>query len=89
MTRPEQLLRLDVAAWEGAIRLEHGAEYEFRGENGLQVFLDDQLMEGKQYFNLKMTQDQQKPSLAIMAQKKKHSRIKSHVPLTLVQLFFL
>lgn len=37
------------ASWEGAIRLEHGAEYEFRGENGLQIFLDDQLMEGKQY----------------------------------------
>jgi 4-amino-4-deoxy-L-arabinose transferase-like glycosyltransferase len=37
------------ASWEGAIRLEHGAEYEFRGENGLQIFLDDQLMEGKHY----------------------------------------
>ncbi|HET9909962.1 MAG TPA: PA14 domain-containing protein, partial [Anaerolineales bacterium] len=37
------------ALWEGAIRLEHGGQYELRGENGLQVFLDDQLFEGKHY----------------------------------------
>jgi hypothetical protein len=41
--------KISEASWEGAIRLEHGDEYEFRGENGLQVFLDDQPMDGKHY----------------------------------------
>jgi hypothetical protein len=41
--------KITEASWEGAIRLEHGGEYEFRGEDGLQVFLDDQLIEGKHY----------------------------------------
>jgi 4-amino-4-deoxy-L-arabinose transferase-like glycosyltransferase len=37
------------ASWDGAIRLEHGGQYELRGENGLQVFLDDQQFNGKHY----------------------------------------
>jgi hypothetical protein len=37
------------ATWEGAIRLEHGGEYELQGEGGLQVFLDGQRWEGKHY----------------------------------------
>lgn len=41
--------QINEAAWEGAIRLEHGGQYEIRGEGGLQVFLDDQPFEGKHY----------------------------------------
>jgi hypothetical protein len=41
--------QITEASWEGAIRLEHGGEYEFRGEDGLQVFLDDQPIEVKRY----------------------------------------
>ncbi len=35
--------------WDGAIRLEHGGEYDLRGEGGLQVFLDGQLWAGRHY----------------------------------------
>lgn len=42
--------QINEASWEGAIRLEHGGEYEFRGENGLQIFLDGKLTEGRHYF---------------------------------------
>ncbi|HEY5901777.1 MAG TPA: PA14 domain-containing protein [Anaerolineales bacterium] len=35
--------------WEGAIRLDHGAEYELRGEGGLDVFLDDVPVQGPHY----------------------------------------
>lgn len=42
--------QISESAWEGAIRLEHGGEYELRGEDGLQVFVDDQLITGKHYF---------------------------------------
>ncbi|HSL44293.1 MAG TPA: PA14 domain-containing protein [Anaerolineales bacterium] len=35
--------------WEGAIRLEHGGEYDLRSEGGLQIFLDEELIEGKRY----------------------------------------
>src|SRR6185503_8769027 len=38
--------QINEAAWQGAIRLEHGGQYELRGEGGLQVFLDDQPFEG-------------------------------------------
>ena len=41
--------QISEASWEGAIRLEHGGQYELRGENGLQVFLDDKPFEGKHY----------------------------------------
>jgi hypothetical protein len=40
----------DVAVeWEGAIRLEHGGQYQFRSDGGLQVFLDGQPFEGRRY----------------------------------------
>jgi 4-amino-4-deoxy-L-arabinose transferase-like glycosyltransferase len=42
-------LQISEASWEGAIRLEHGGQYELRGENGLQVFLDDKQFDGKHY----------------------------------------
>ena len=35
--------------WTGVIRLEHGGEYELRGEGGLQVFLADQPWNGRHY----------------------------------------
>jgi 4-amino-4-deoxy-L-arabinose transferase-like glycosyltransferase len=35
--------------WEGAIRLEHGGEYELKGEGGVQVFLDGQPWQGRKY----------------------------------------
>ncbi|MEP7291746.1 MAG: PA14 domain-containing protein, partial [Chloroflexota bacterium] len=35
--------------WEGAIRLEHGGDYDLRGEGGLQVFIDGQPLEGQHY----------------------------------------
>jgi len=41
--------QISEVTWEGAIRLEHGGQYELRGENGLQVVLDDQPFEGKHY----------------------------------------
>ncbi|MEP6894343.1 MAG: glycosyltransferase family 39 protein, partial [Chloroflexota bacterium] len=41
--------QISEASWEGAIRLEHGGEYDLHGESGLQVFLDDKLVEGKHY----------------------------------------
>jgi PA14 domain-containing protein len=41
--------QIKEATWEGAIRLEHGGQYELRGEDGLQVFLDDQTFEGQHY----------------------------------------
>jgi hypothetical protein len=41
--------QITEASWDGAIRLEHGGEYEFLGEDGLQVFLDHQRVEGKRY----------------------------------------
>ena len=41
--------QIKEATWEGAIRLGHGGQYELRGENGLQVFLDDQPFEGQHY----------------------------------------
>lgn len=41
--------QISEAAWEGALRLEHGGQYELHGEGGLQVFLDDQQVEGKHY----------------------------------------
>lgn len=41
----------DVAevVWEGAIRLEHGGEYELVGEGGLEVYLDGKALEGFHY----------------------------------------
>lgn len=41
--------QISESTWEGAIRLEHGGQYELRGENGLQVFLDDQPFAGQHY----------------------------------------
>jgi hypothetical protein len=41
--------QISEATWEGAIRLEHGGQYQLRGENGLQVFLDNQQFEGEHY----------------------------------------
>lgn len=35
--------------WDGAIRLEHGAEVEFKPEGSLQVFVDGQPFEGRRY----------------------------------------
>ncbi|MGE5252078.1 MAG: PA14 domain-containing protein [Bacteroidota bacterium] len=35
--------------WDGAIRLEHGGQYELRGEGGLEVYLDDVAIEGPHY----------------------------------------
>ena len=35
--------------WDGAIRVEHGGEYEIKGEGGLQVFIDGQPWEGRHY----------------------------------------
>jgi 4-amino-4-deoxy-L-arabinose transferase-like glycosyltransferase len=35
--------------WDGAIRLEHGGEYEFEPEGGLQVFIDGKPFEGRRY----------------------------------------
>jgi hypothetical protein len=35
--------------WEGAVRLEHGGQYDFRGEGGLQMFLDGQRWMGPRY----------------------------------------
>ena len=35
--------------WDGAIRVEHGGEYEIRGEGGVQVFIDGQPWEGRHY----------------------------------------
>jgi len=36
-------------AWEGTIRLEHGGQYDLRGEGGVLVFVDGQLWEGRHY----------------------------------------
>jgi len=41
--------QISESTWAGAIRLEHGGQYELRGENGLQVFLDDQPFAGQHY----------------------------------------
>lgn len=41
--------QISESSWEGAIRLEHGGQYELRGENGLEVFLDDKQFDGKHY----------------------------------------
>ena len=41
--------QINEATWKGAIRLEHGGEYELRGEDGLQVFLDEKPIDGKRY----------------------------------------
>ena len=41
---------LNQVTWQGAIRLEHGGDYVFHGEGGLQVFLDDQQIDGMHYF---------------------------------------
>jgi hypothetical protein len=41
--------RVDEAEWHGAIRLEHGGEYDLRGEGGLQVFVDSQPWSGRRY----------------------------------------
>jgi hypothetical protein len=41
--------QITEATWEGAIRFEHGGQYELHGENGLQVFIDDQPYNGKHY----------------------------------------
>jgi hypothetical protein len=41
--------RIREASWEGVIRLAHGGQYQLQGENGLQVFLEDQPMQGKHY----------------------------------------
>ena len=41
--------QISESSWEGAIRLEHGGQYELRGENGLQVFLDGKQVDGKHY----------------------------------------
>jgi len=41
--------QVSEAEWNGAIRLEHGGEYELRGEGGLQVFLDGQPWQGRHY----------------------------------------
>ena len=40
---------LKEVTWEGAIRLEHGGDYLLYGENGLQVFLDGQQINGMHY----------------------------------------
>ncbi|HEY3312316.1 MAG TPA: PA14 domain-containing protein [Anaerolineales bacterium] len=40
---------ISEAAWTGAIRLEHGGEYEFVGSGGLKVLLDGREMAGRQY----------------------------------------
>jgi hypothetical protein len=42
--------------WEGAIRLEHGGQYELRGEGGLDVYVDDQAIEGEHYLGRGMYQ---------------------------------
>lgn len=41
---------LKEVTWDGAIRLEHGGDYVLHGENGLQVFLDSQPIDGTHYF---------------------------------------
>jgi len=41
--------QIDEAEWNGAIRLEHGGEYELRGDGGLQIFLDGRPWEGRHY----------------------------------------
>ncbi len=41
--------QVDEVEWDGAIRLEHGGEYELRGDGGLQIFLDGQPWAGKGY----------------------------------------
>jgi hypothetical protein len=46
---PDNAAQVTEAEWDGAIRLEHGGEYELRGEGGLQVFLDGRPWEGKHY----------------------------------------
>jgi hypothetical protein len=35
--------------WDGAIRLDHGGEVEFRGEGGLEVFIEGEPVEGPRY----------------------------------------
>jgi 4-amino-4-deoxy-L-arabinose transferase-like glycosyltransferase len=46
--KPDDIQAREVA-WQGAIRLEHGGEYDLRGEGGLQVFLDGKPWEGRHY----------------------------------------
>lgn len=41
--------QISEASWDGALRLEHGGEYELRGTNGLEIILDDQPFNGKHY----------------------------------------
>ncbi len=36
--------------WTGAIRIEHGGEYELKGEGGLEIFIDGLPVSGKKYF---------------------------------------
>jgi hypothetical protein len=42
-------MSLKEVTWEGAIRLEHGGDYVLHGENGLQLFLDGQPIDGMHY----------------------------------------
>lgn len=42
-------IQAEEVTWQGAIRLEHGGDYELRGEGGLQVFLDGKPWEGWHY----------------------------------------
>jgi hypothetical protein len=46
---PDNAAQVSEAEWTGAIRLEHGGEYELHGEGGLQIFLDGRPWEGKHY----------------------------------------
>ncbi len=46
--KPEDIQAKEIA-WQGAIRLDHGGDYEIRGEGGLQVFLDGKPWEGQHY----------------------------------------
>jgi hypothetical protein len=41
---------LKAVTWEGAIRLEHGGDYVLHGDGGLQVFIDEQQIDGTHYF---------------------------------------
>jgi hypothetical protein len=38
-----------AASWEGAIRLEHGGEYDLIGEGGLEIFVDGRRWSGQSY----------------------------------------